>query len=475
MNRSLLCVAMPDAVASSIRNELQDWDVRVVRGLEEADRALRTDSHRVVVLWMSTSSTGSATRIQDIVTRHRHTVWIAVTEPAALECPILADLVAQCFLDYHTLPLDAARLVLGVGHAHGISTMRQAAIARHHEEGGEESEMVGTSAQMRAVFRSIRRVASADAPVLIAGESGTGKELAAQAIHERSRRARAPFLAVNCAALPPGLIQSELFGHERGAFTGAHARRIGHIEAAEGGTLFLDEIGDIPLELQVHLLRFLQESQIQRVGGNETLRVDVRIIAATNVDLELAVQEGKFREDLYYRLNVLHLGMPPLREREGDIELLARFFFEKFVRQEKSRVKGFTRRALETINMHDWPGNVREMINRVRRAIVMCEGDFITPADLGLERRRASREPTTLEQARIQSERDAIQNALRRHMGNVTQAARELGVSRMTMYRLLDKHKLEEPSSHPRRPDDHTENVVSLHAVSSARRLQANR
>ncbi len=475
MNRSLLCIATPDSISSTVRSQLHGWQVRVARSLEDAERALRGDSDHVALLWMSSASAAQAARIHDLVTRHRHAAWIALAEPPALECPLLADLVAQCFLDYHTLPLDPTRLALNVGHAYGISRMRQAAIARHHPGDGEESEMVGSSAQMRAVFRSIRRVAAADAPVLIVGESGTGKELAAQAIHERSRRARAPFLAVNCAALPPGLIQSELFGHERGAFTGAHARRIGHIEAAEGGTLFLDEVGDIPLELQVHLLRFLQESQIQRVGGNEMLRVDVRIIAATNVDLERAVREGKFREDLYYRLNVLHLSMPPLREREGDVELLARFFFERFVRQEKSRVKGFTRRALETINMHDWPGNVREMINRIRRAIVMCEGDFIGPADLGLERRRTSREPTTLEQARIQSERDAVQNALRRHLGNVTQAARELGVSRMTMYRLLDKHKLEVPPSHGALRGNAGGKVISLHAVSSARRSQQNR
>ncbi len=475
MIRSLLCIATPDSITSAIRCQLHGWNVRMARSIEDAERALRMDAGHVAALWMSSTSAAQAARIHDLVTHHRQTAWIALAEPSALECPVLADLVAQCFLDYHTLPLDTGRLVLGLGHAYGISRMRRAAVARHQLDGGEESEMVGTSVQMRAVFRSIRRVAAANAPVLIVGESGTGKELAAQAVHERSRRARAPFLAVNCAALPPGLIQSELFGHERGAFTGAHARRIGHIEAAEGGTLFLDEIGDIPLELQVHLLRFLQESQIQRVGGNETLRVDVRIIAATNVDLELAVQAGKFREDLFYRLNVLRLEMPPLREREGDVELLARFFFERFVRQERSRVKGFTRRALETINMHDWPGNVRELINRIRRAIVMCEGDFISPADLGLERRRTSREPTTLEQARIHSERDAIQNALRRHLGNVTQAARELGVSRMTMYRLLDKHKLNAPAPHVAGGEEASGKVISLHAVSSVRRLQVNR
>ena len=230
--------------------------------------------------------------------------------------------------------------------------------------------MVGVSAPMQAVFRNLRKIAAVDAPVLITGETGTGKELAARAIHERSRRSSGPFVAVNCAALPATLIQSELFGYERGAFTGAQRRKIGSIESANGGILFLDEIGDLSLDLQVNLLRFLEESAIQRVGSPKEIPVDVRVIAATHDDMERATAEGRFREDLYYRLNVLRLEMPMLRARGEDIEVLARFFFEKFRQETSHKVIGFSPEALQSMADYDWPGNVRELINRVRRATV---------------------------------------------------------------------------------------------------------
>jgi len=467
----MLCVGAPDPVVHAIRAGMSGWSTAFCRTIDDAERALRTGTQRVVVVFLGAAAGAAAARVQDLVARHREAAWIALLDQPDACSGAWMQVIAESFFDYHTLPVDVSRLAICAGHAHGIAQMR-ADLARDRAGAmHDELEMVGASTRMQALFRAIRRVAAADAPVLIAGESGTGKELASQAIHERSRRARGPFVAVNCAALPPGLIQSELFGHERGAFTGAHARRVGHIESANGGTLFLDEIGDIPLELQVHLLRFLQESEIQRVGGNESLRVDVRVIAATNVDLEAAVRAGRFREDLYYRLNVLRLDVPPLRQREGDVEVLARHFFERFARQDGGRVRGFSRRALETIHTHDWPGNVRELINRVRRAIVMCEGDLIGPADLGLERRQGNREARTLEEARVQGEREAIRHALRRHVGNVTQAARELGVSRMTLYRLLDRHGLEvAPGANgARRP--RVDNVIPIDAAAAARRV----
>jgi len=251
-----------------------------------------------------------------------------------------------------------------------------------------------------------------------------------------------PFIAVNCGALPTNLIQSELFGHEKGAFTGAHQRKIGRIESAAGGTLFLDEIGDLALDLQVNLLRFLQEKTIERVGGTEKIHVDVRVIAATHVDLERAVKEGRFREDLYYRLNVLHLNVPSLREREQDIELLARFFFDKFAKEKNRNVKGFRRDTLQAMNDYEWPGNVRELINRIRRAMVMCDNRLITTADLGLERRLSQRRLTTLDEARTRAEKEAIQYSLRFNRNNVSQAARQLGVSRVTLYRLMEKYQI---------------------------------
>jgi transcriptional regulator with PAS, ATPase and Fis domain len=285
-------------------------------------------------------------------------------------------------------------------------------------------------------------VAGVDAPVLITGESGTGKELAALALHERSSRKDKPFVAVNCGALPNGLIQSELFGHEKGAFTGASQRKIGRIEAAAGGTIFLDEIGDLPLELQVNLLRFLQEKTIERVGGTTSIPVDVRVLAATHVDLEAAVAEGKFREDLYYRLNVLKINTPPLRDRQGDIEVLAKYFFEIFSHEKRRNVKGFSPAALQLMNRYNWPGNVRELISRVRRAMVMCERRLITPKDLDLDKRESQRLVTTLEAARSNAELEAIRNALQKNNSNLTDSARELGVSRVTLYRLIQKNGL---------------------------------
>jgi DNA-binding NtrC family response regulator len=299
--------------------------------------------------------------------------------------------------------------------------------------------MVGASSQMQHVYREIRKVAGNNAPVLISGESGTGKELAAQAIHERSPQADGPFIAVNCGALPANLIQSELFGHEKGSFTGAHQRKIGRIEVASGGTLFLDEIGDLPMELQTNLLRFLQEKTIQRVGGREDITVDVRVIAATHVNLEKAVHEGSFREDLYYRLNVLQIKMPALRERIGDVPLLAQYIFRRFADEKGRRVKGFSEDALHTMNQYDWPGNVRELINRVRRAMVMCDKFLISPVDLGLERRTNSRTVVTLSEARDKAEIDTIRIALAQNMGNISLAAQQLGVSRVTLYRLMEK------------------------------------
>ncbi|QJQ98329.1 sigma-54 dependent transcriptional regulator [Halomonas sp. PGE1] len=303
--------------------------------------------------------------------------------------------------------------------------------------------LVGSSPAIQTLMRDIDKIAAVDAPVLITGESGTGKELTARLIHTRSARHTGPFNAVNCGALPAGLIQSELFGHERGAFTGADRRKVGIIESTSGGTLFLDEIGDLPLELQVNLLRFLEDHRFLRLGAQRESEVDVRVLAATHVDLEGAVREGRFREDLYHRLNVLQARTPPLRERPEDIEQLANHFFQQFRREASRRVRGFSHDSLITMRQHAWPGNVRELINRVRRAMVMCEQRLITPDALGLERRNGlSREGLSLEQIRDGAEREAVIAALARNKQQVLHAARELGVSRATLYRLIEKHHL---------------------------------
>ncbi|HZT21655.1 MAG TPA: PEP-CTERM-box response regulator transcription factor [Verrucomicrobiae bacterium] len=298
--------------------------------------------------------------------------------------------------------------------------------------------MLGTSPQMQGVFASIRKVATTDVPVLILGESGTGKEMVARAIHARSRRRDGPFVAINCSAIPETLLESELFGHEKGAFTGAHIQRKGRIETANGGTLFLDEIGEIPLPLQVKLLRVLQEQRLTRIGGREEIQIDARLVTATNANLQKALSAGTFREDLFYRLAVVQIQMPPLRDRDGDIPLLARAFLRRFAAQAAREGLTFDKEALHAMNSHPWPGNVRELENCVRRAVIMAEGKQITARDLGLTS-AAVATAGTLKAAREAVEREMIQRALRKHNGKISAAAAELDVSRPTLYELMDK------------------------------------
>jgi two-component system NtrC family response regulator len=299
--------------------------------------------------------------------------------------------------------------------------------------------LLGTSPQMQSVFTSVRKVATTDAPVLILGESGTGKEMAALAIHRRSPRKEGPFVAINCSAIPETLLESELFGHEKGSFTGAHVQRKGRIESASGGTLFLDEIGEIPLQLQVKLLRFLQEQRIERVGGRQEIQVDTRVVAATNVELKKAIAEEKFREDLYYRLAVVVISLPPLRDREGDVRLLAQEFLRRNAVANGKEGISFGPDAIRAINAHSWPGNVRELENRVKRAVIMAEGRRIAAEDLELESPTAAPLNLNLKEARESAERNVIQRALRKHSGKIAPAAAEIGISRPTLYELMEK------------------------------------
>jgi two-component system NtrC family response regulator len=305
-------------------------------------------------------------------------------------------------------------------------------------------EMLGSSPQMQAVFSFIRKVAASTAPVLILGESGTGKEMAALAIHRRSARKDGPFVPINCNAIPENLLESELFGHEKGAFTGAHMQRKGLIETAAEGTLFLDEIGDLPPLIQVKLLRFLQEQTFQRVGGRQEIKIDTRVVAATNLDLKKAVADGKFREDLYFRLAVVVLVLPPLRDRGDDVGLLAADFLQRYAVRNGKTGLAFTPETLRVINRHSWPGNVRELQNRVQRAVIMADGRRVTAADLELN----GLEPlpfSTLREAREEVEKELVERALRRHGGKITSAALELGISRPTFYELMEKLGVPKP------------------------------
>ena len=343
--------------------------------------------------------------------------------------------------DYLLKPFDVPKLKQIVADALKAARDMKQVVACEPLLESEDYDLgiVGRSQPMQEVFKMIGQLAGSDATALITGESGTGKELVARAIYQNSQRNDKSYLPINCAAIPESLLESELFGHEKGSFTGAGSQRIGKFEQCDKGTLFLDEIGDLPLESQASLLRFLQEGKIERLGAHVSVPVDVRVICATHVDMETALREGRFREDLYHRLCVLKIEEPPLRARGKDIEVLARHMLERFKGDAHRRLRGFSPDAVASLYGYSWPGNVRELINRVRRAIVMSEGRMITAADLELND-FATLAPVSLLEAREAAERQAIEQALLRHRGRFADAARELGVSRVTLYRLMCAH-----------------------------------
>ncbi len=368
--------------------------------------------------------------------------WIALVDSARLSEPDVRKLIHQCCFDYVKQPQTRTMIDYLVSHAYGmVNLLDREASADKGELAGIGHDMVGTCEAMQQLLRIVGKVANTDASVFISGQSGTGKELTAIAIHQQSPRRDASFVAINCGAIPPHLLLSELFGYERGAFTGANKQRAGRVEKAHGGTLFLDEIGDMPLESQASLLRFLQEGRIERLGGHESIPVDVRVISATNVDLEAAIRNGRFREDLFHRLCVLHIKEPPLHARGKDVELLANHALQKFQGDGARRIRGFTSCAIEAMYVYPWPGNVRELINRVRRAIVMAEGRVISADDLGLAQFSAQNS-ITLAEARRRAEKSLIEAALLRLRRRHFKVATELGVSRATLYRLMNNHDL---------------------------------
>jgi len=345
--------------------------------------------------------------------------------------------------DFYQKPIDIDVLQLIVSRAEQMFELE--AENRRLAEGAATSLVDGIiagSVEMLRVLRNIEKIAPTDVTVLLLGESGTGKELLAQAIHKMSGRVRAPFVPINCAAIPETLLESELFGHERGAFTGAVKQSIGRIESADHGTLFLDEIGDVPLPMQVKLLRFLQDQIIERIGGRKPVQVDVRIVCATNQDLDRLMAEGRFREDLYYRLNEVTVRVPPLRERLGDVAVLASCFLRRFASEYRRPVRGFASAALAAIKDHPWPGNVRELENRVKRAVVMADGPFLSAADLGLSALGEEPQSLGIRAARARAEREVLQLALAQAGSNLSKAAKLLGISRPTLYDLMQQHQI---------------------------------
>jgi two-component system NtrC family response regulator len=348
--------------------------------------------------------------------------------------------------DFLTKPINIDELKVILKRAFYVAGLERDYLDLQQQVQTESFEgMLGASAPMHRVFNSIRKVASSDVPVLVLGESGTGKEMVALAIHRRSERKDGPFVAINCSAIPETLLESELFGHEKGSFTGAHVQRKGRIESAAGGTLFLDEIGELPPLLQVKLLRFLQEQTIERVGGRQEIHVETRVVAATNVDLNRAISDGRFREDLYYRLAVVVIPLPPLRERDNDVRLLAQEFLLRSSTKTGKNGMTLSPETLAALNDHPWPGNVRELENRVKRAVIMAEEKRLTVEDLELTRVSPAPLASSLKDARESVEREMVQRALQKHGGKIAPAAIELGISRPTLYELMEKLSIRRP------------------------------
>lgn len=380
--------------------------------------------------------------IEKLIAANPMTEWIGIVTPEIIEEKSVQALILNAFHDYHTLPIEPRRLGMSIGHACGKARLRLA--LSHPGDPSARYGICGTSPVMVNFFRQLEKVIEADLPVLICGESGTGKELVAKAIHDHSTRSEKPFIVVNCGAIPTNLIQTELFGHEQGAFTGATKAKQGSIEAANGGILFLDEIGDLPKDMQGNLLRALQERKITRIGATRAIPVDFRLVAATHVDLQEAIRTGHFREDLYYRLNVIQLQLPPLRKRGNDICLLAETILKNFTSiTKKYRALGFTTEAMQAMSAYHWPGNVRELINRVHCGVIMSDSKLLTATDLGFDAIAMEPPTVTLEAARTSFEKDIVETSLRANGNNVAKTARQLGISRVTLYRVISKLNIE--------------------------------
>lgn len=388
------------------------------------------------------------TLVRRVLAREPQPVCILLTAYGNVETAVEA--IKNGAYDFLTKPVNLDRLEVVLKRAlesRLLSDTNRQLRQQLDEKYGME-KIIGESAPMRAVFDTIRQVAPSRATVLIQGESGTGKELVAHALHNLSPRSQNPFVAVHCAALSDTLLESELFGHERGAFTGATEARKGRFELADGGTLFLDEIGEVPPATQVKLLRVLEERSFERVGGVETLEVDTRLVAATNRDLRRMVEEDDFREDLYFRLNVVQITLPPLRERREDIPLLLHAYFKQFCGENGRKLEGFTPDAIDALTLYRWPGNIRELRNLVERMVVLARGDKITLRDVPAEVREGgggggrSSAPLAGAVSMQQAEKRMIEQALADHGGNRTLAAKQLGISRRTLHRKLNEFNL---------------------------------
>lgn len=443
----LLIVEDDEGLQRQLRWAYEDYEVVIAGDRETAIDMLRQHEPAVVTLDLGLppdpdgTSEGFAT-LDAIQTLKPDTKVIIASGHGARESALRA--ISSGAYDFYQKPVDIDELGLIVARAfqlHAIERENERLASRGGDEQTVLGGMITAAPDMLKVARTIERVASANVSVMLLGASGTGKELLARGLHDESPRADKPFVAINCAAIPENLLEAELFGYEKGAFTGAVKTTEGKIELAEGGTLFLDEVGDIPLPLQVKLLRFLQERVVERIGGRKAIPVDVRIVCATHQDLDAMIAEKSFRDDLYYRLAEIVVTIPALAERPGDPTLLARHFLRKYAGEMNTAVKGFTPEALAAIEAWNWPGNVRELENRVKRAAIMADGKLVTAIDLDFEE-SGEDEPLNLKAAREIADRKAIRLALSRAENNISQAAKLLGISRPTLYDLLKQYDL---------------------------------
>ena len=446
MNQEKLLIIEDDpGLQSQMRWCFDDIEVFVAGDAEQALGVLRKESPTVVTLDLGLPPDPGGTSVgfellDDISTLLPTAKVIVITGREEKQHALTA--LAKGAYDFYQKPIDADTLNFVVERAFRLSRL-EAENRRllSHTAYTPLDGLIANSRNMIELCRSAEKVAPTDATVLLLGETGTGKEVIAHAIHDLSDNREGPFVAINCAAIPENLLESELFGHEKGSFTGAVGQKIGKIESAQGGTLFLDEIGDMPLSLQAKILRFLQERCFERVGGNQLLHVDVRVLAATHKPLSEMIEQGDFREDLYFRISEIGLSIPPLRERDGDALLLSQVFIEKFAAGKNLHLSVEARSAIESWN---WPGNIRELENRIKRACIMCENRTIRPQDLELESsvKPTSEMPLNLKQVREEAEIAAIERALSHCENNLTQAARLLGISRPTLYNLLQRYNL---------------------------------
>lgn len=442
----ILLVEDDVGLQKQIKWSLDDFEVLMAGDREDAINQMRRFEPAVVLLDLGLppdqdGATEGLAALQQILQLCPSTKIIVITGNQDRTNAIRA--IGLGAFDFYHKPFDEQILKIVIERAlrvHGLEEENRTLTVRNRSE--PLQGLITNDPEMLRVCRIVEKVAPSDASVLLLGESGTGKEVLARGLHDLSPRVKERFVAINCAAIPENLLESELFGYEKGAFTGAAKQTIGKIEYADKGTLFLDEIGDLPMPLQAKLLRFLQERVIERLGGRGEIPVDVRVVSATHQKLPELIKEGRFREDLFYRLSEISVNIPPLKERHGDPSLLAHAFLERFNQTQKRNLRGITQDALQAIERHPWPGNVRELENTLKRAVIMSDGPQVTCEDLGLRTDTLEDQPLNLRQVRDEAERQAVVRGLARSNGNIAQAAELLGVSRPTLYDLMNRFGL---------------------------------